>query len=159
MLEYEYSFKVKDIKPFINFCEKDGYKKDKEIFQIRILYTNNNKILARITNNQMEKEQISYLDFKEENESKKILKLSQESQILEINDKNKEFVNSILKIFKFIKSKELKRKRYIYIKNHVKFEIDDYLQPKMKVVAIEGDKNQVDKVYEDIKELYDKYKV
>lgn len=27
MLEYEYSFKVTDIKPFIKFCEEQKYKK------------------------------------------------------------------------------------------------------------------------------------
>ena len=33
-------------------------------------------------------------------------------------------------------------------KSDVKFEIDDYTRPQMKVVAIEGEKSQVDKVYQ-----------
>ncbi len=35
----------------------------------------------------------------------------------------------------------------------VKFEIDDYITPCMKVVAIEGEKESVDKVYEELKNL------
>lgn len=79
--------------------------------QTRILYRNGNKILARITTNEIESKNPTYLNFKEKNDTEKVLKISQESPILEINEDNKEFVNYILKIFNFIKSKELKRTR------------------------------------------------
>ena len=79
--------------------------------QTRILYRNGNKILARITTNEIESKNPTYLNFKEKNDTKKVLKISQESPILEINEDNKEFVNYILNMFNFIKSKELKRTR------------------------------------------------
>ena len=40
--------------------------------------------------------------------------------------------------------------RYVFEKGDVKFEIDDYTRPEMKVVAIEGEKTQVDKVYQEL---------
>lgn len=159
MVEYEYSFKVKDIQPFIAYCEEKGYIKEKDVEQIRILYKNNNGILARITTNEIEGKVSKYLNFKEENESEQVLKVSQESPMLEIDENNREFVESILKIFDFVKSKELKRKRYVYKKNNVTFEIDNYSKPEMKVVAIEGKKDQVDKIYSEIQDLYQKYKL
>ena len=49
--EYEYSFYVEEIEPYIQYCEKNDYKKTSEGNQIRELYKNGNKILARITKN------------------------------------------------------------------------------------------------------------
>lgn len=49
MLEYEYSFVVKDIRPYIEYCENEGYSKISENTQIRELFISPNKILARIT--------------------------------------------------------------------------------------------------------------
>ena len=50
------------------------------------------------------------------------------------------------------KDKTLIRKRWVYKKDEITFEIDDYKEPKMKVVAIEGNKEQVDKVYQELEE-------
>ena len=47
--EYEYSMKVKDIKPFINYCKKNNYNLINKTTQKRVLYRNDNKILARVT--------------------------------------------------------------------------------------------------------------
>ena len=52
--EYEYSSKVNDIKPFIEYCEKNGYKKEDEYNQTRILYRNNDKLLARLTTDEVD---------------------------------------------------------------------------------------------------------
>ena len=134
-------------------------KKGEKIFQTRTLYTNNNKILARITVNEIEGNKTVYLKFKEENNSEQVLKISKESQMLEINQTNKESIESILNMLNFKKSKELKRNRYIYEKENVKFEIDDYFQPEMKVVAIEGEKEEVDKIYMELENLYKKCKI
>lgn len=79
--------------------------------------------------------------------------------MLEINQTNKESIESILNMLNFKKSKELKRNRYIYEKENVKFEIDDYFQPEMKVVAIEGEKEEVDKIYMELENLYKKCKI
>ena len=51
MEEYEYSFKVSSIKPYIEYCEKNDYKKESEILENRKVYENkyNPNIIARIT--------------------------------------------------------------------------------------------------------------
>ena len=45
------------------------------------------------------------------------------------------------------KEKEQKQER--------QFEIDNYTQPAMKVAAIEGEKEKVDKVYNEVKKYFD----
>ena len=49
MEEYEYSFKVDSIKPYIDYCEKNSYKKSINV-QNRIVYENihNRNIIAVI---------------------------------------------------------------------------------------------------------------
>ena len=47
--EYEYSFKVKSIKEFIQYCTINGYENKEEYFQTRILYKNDGPIMARVT--------------------------------------------------------------------------------------------------------------
>ncbi len=49
--EYEYSFKVKSISEFIQYCIDNKYEKKKEYLQTRILYKNGGPIMARITEN------------------------------------------------------------------------------------------------------------
>ena len=58
----------------------------------------------------------------------------------------------------FNKFKTLERKRYVYKKNNAKFEIDEYSAPeKMYVVAIEGEKEEVDSIYEEVNKLFGSY--
>lgn len=159
MIEYEYSFKVSDIKPFIKFCESNNYQKEESITQTRVLYKNGSGILARITTNEKNNKVLQYLNFKEENESDKVLKESKETSMLEINNENEEFIKSMLEIFDFYKSKELKRIRYIYKNDKVKFEIDYYIKPEMQVIAIEGKKDEVDMIYKELESLYKEYKI
>ena len=148
MMEYEYSFKVKDLKPFFEYCKKNKYRKIKEVKQIRDLYTNNSGIEARVT---ISKESI-IIDFKEEDNTNNILKNTKESLPLNLNKKNIKNFYSILDILGYYKMKHLIRTRTVYKKGKVKFEIDKYTQPeKMNVVAIEGQKEEVDKVYKEIK--------
>ena len=52
-------------------------------------------------------------------------------------------------------SKKLERKRYVYNHKNVIFEIDKYTVPTMNVVAIEGKKEEVDKVYNELKVVID----
>lgn len=70
-----------------------------------------------------------------------------------------DFVNSCIEMLNFKKYKELYRIRYIYTKNNVKFEIDEYLRPKMKVVGLEGNKEEVDKVYEILEDKFESLKI
>ena len=59
---------------------------------------------------------------------------------------------SILETLNFVEAANNLRKRYIYQKGGVKFEIDEYIRPQMNVVAIEGEKEEVEIVYSEIKD-------
>lgn len=155
--EYEYSVKVKDIEPFIVYCKKNNYELINKTAQKRVLYRNNNKILARITTIKEGESKNIFLDFKDENESDDVLKISRESGKINVTD-NMNFVNDILSILEFDFYKELDRLRYVYVKNNVTFEIDEYIKPEMKVVGIEGAKEEVDKVYKVLEDEFKKCK-
>ena len=154
--EYEYSSKVKDVKPFIEYCKRNGYKLESEFEQKRVLYKNDSGVLARVTTNNFNNGDCKvFLDFKDENESGDTLKVSRESGKIDVTD-NMDFTNSMLTMLNFKLHKELKRTRYVYTKENVKFEIDDYKQPEMQVVGIEGNKEQVDIVYNKLEEHFKK---
>lgn len=152
--EYEYSAKVKDIEPFINYCKENNYKLINKTAQKRVLYRNSNKILARVTIIEDGKSKNIFLDFKDENEADDVLKISRESGKINVTD-NMDFVNAVFSMLEFDFYKELDRVRYVYVKNKITFEIDEYIKPEMKVVGIEGAKEEVDEVY---KVLEDKFK-
>ena len=153
-VEYEYSYKVKNLKPFIDYCEKNNYEFVSENMQVRTLYKNVNKTMARITkkvNNGIEK---TVLDFKDDNLNDEVLNVSRETIPLEVTSDNEEAIFSILDMLDYKKDKVLERTRYVYEKNQVTFELDEYTSPEvMCVVAVEGKKEEVDKVYDDIKDL------
>lgn len=154
MKEYEYSFKVLDLTPYINYCKENGYILKESTSQIRVLYRNSNKTLARITTKIKNNEKRTFLDFKDDNQSNETLKLSKESLPLEITEKDFESVYSILQMLNYSKDVTLIRDRVVYEKDNVKFEIDNYSSPeRMYVVAIEGDKTEVDLIYNEIKEM------
>lgn len=155
--EYEYSMKVKDIKPFINYCKKNNYNLINKTTQKRVLYRNDNKILARVTTIQEDKSKNIFLDFKDENESDDTLKISRESGKIDVTGKMN-FVNAVLSMLEFDFYKELDRVRYVYTKDKVIFEIDEYLKPEMKVVGIEGNKEEVDKIYKVLENEIKKWK-
>lgn len=155
--EYEYSTKVKDLEPFMNYCRENGYELINKNAQKRILYRNNNKILARVTTIEDGKSKNIFLDFKDENESDSILKVSRESGKINVTE-NMDFVNAVLSMLEFDLHKELDRVRYVYVKNNVTFEIDEYLKPEMKVVAIEGIKEEVDEVYKALEDKFESLK-
>lgn len=155
MKEYEYSFKVKSIKPYVEYCEKNNYELKKAIEQNRIVYENihNAKIISRITTENTDGKEIKIIDFKNVNKKNNDLKLSCESIPLAINNKNSKSIESILKVLEFKKVANLNRIRRVYEKNKVIFEIDEYTTPKMNVVAIEGLRDNVDQVYKVISKL------
>ena len=155
MEEYEYSFKVTDIKPYITYCENNNYEKIEEYSQIRNLYKNDSKVMARVTIIENEKDKKIIFDFKDDNLSDATLKVCRESLPLEVTEDNMKSVESILEILDYKIKKELIRDRVVFIKDNVKFEIDNYSSPEvMCVVGIEGEKVKVDKVYKEIKKLY-----
>jgi len=155
--EYEYSFKVKNIKDFLDYCENNNYKKQEEYFQTRTLYKNGGAIMARITENEYEEKSEKILNFKDDNLNDKILKTSRESKDLIINKDNEDFVMSLIEILNLNTKKVLKRKRYVYEKENVKFEIDEYVEPLMNVIAIEGKKEETGKENIQLHEVREKF--
>ena len=157
MEEYEYSYNVTDIKPYIEYCEQNGYKKIGEIAQHRKVYENlhNRNIISRITT----KDDVTVIDFKNTSEKRKNLNISSESKSLVIDNSNKEFFDSMLTTLDFEQSADNYRVRYVYQKGNVKFEIDNYTSPKMYVIGIEGERKAVDKVFEELEEINSKYKI
>lgn len=153
--EYEYSFKVKDITPFISYCINNNYELKSKYEQTRTLYKNGGKVMARITKNVYKDSEVEILNFKDDDLSDSVLKVRRESKDLIINDENRDFVKSLLEILELNDTKKLVRKRYVYTYENVIFEIDKYIIPFMNVVAIEGKKEEVDKVYNDLKSVID----
>ncbi len=106
--------------------------------------------MARITKNIYIDKVVEILNFKDDNLNDSILKVSRESKNLKITNENKEFITSLLEILDLVKVKKLIKKRYVYKKKEVTFELDKYSSPLMNVVAIEGKKEEVDKIYKEI---------
>jgi hypothetical protein len=92
-------------------------------------------------------------DCKNVGEEHKNLKISNESIPMAITDNNRDAINSVLEVLDFYVAANNVRNRYVYEKESVKFEIDDYIEPKAQVVAIEGEKSAVDKVYKEIQKI------
>lgn len=155
MEEYEISLIAKSVSPFIKYCEKNGYVKSSERKENRIVYENKHSrnIIARITTSWVDNKEQTFFDFKNKEYQEKNLKISQESMQMQVTDENRQIIQSFLRVLDFEKSADNLRVRYIYQKEKVTFEIDDYIRPDNNVIAIEGDKEQVDRIYKEIKEL------
>lgn len=87
-------------------------------------------------------------DFKKVWKNDNLLKVSKESEAMVLDELGIKIARSMLEVMDFEQSADNLRTRYVFEKGDVKFEIDDYTRPQMKVVAIEGEKSQVDKVYQ-----------
>ena len=153
MEEYEYNFKVKSLEPVFMYLKENNYK---EIFnkkQNRIVYENikNRNIISRITSN----DEDYIFDFKNKSYETETLKILKESLPLKIKKEDIENVKSILDVLGFEQTSNIVRTRFVFVKDEVKFEIDDYIKPKMLVVAVEGKRDKVDKVYNEVKKMFD----
>lgn len=152
MNEYEYSFKVESIKPYIEYCENNNYEKESDVTQNRIVYENKHTpdIIARITKKIVNGEENNIFDLKNVGKRDENLKDSTESIPLTITQENEEIINSMIAVLDFYEAANNYRTRHVYKKNGVKFEIDDYIKPEMQVVGIEGNNDKVDKIYNEI---------
>lgn len=151
MTEYEYSFEVKSLDKYIAYLEDNGYTKLSESEQVRTVYHHNNGTIARVTIDDCGGKIVKTLDFKQGGESG-LLNVREESKAIEFIDDE-----AALSILDFLGYKEkivLHRKRYVYTRDGVKCELDKYTSPFIScVVAVEGKKALVDKVYSEIKKL------
>lgn len=154
MIEYEYSFRATSIKPFINYCQENGYKYISRATENRIVFENkeNRKLISRITITDDGDGRKCLFDFKNNGRSNDALKVAKESSVLQVKMEDIEIVKNMLKMIGFEQSADNLRTRYVYEKDGVKFEIDEYVRPKMNVIGIEGDKEMVDKIYLDTKD-------
>ncbi len=151
-MEYEYSFKVNDINKYINYCKDNNYEFIEETKQSRTIYRNPNKTMARITIKENNGNITKCLDFKEDKLSDAVLIERKESSAIEFDSISN--AESILDFLDYKKDNTLIRKRTVFKKNGVKFELDDYIEPEISyVVAIEGNKEEVDKVYQEVVKL------
>lgn len=155
MEEYEYSFNVDSVKPFINYCENHGYKKLSKEHQNRVVYQNHHipNVIARITKTKDGSKCRTVFDCKKIEQSDKDLKVSKESMEISVTSGNKASILSMLETLGFYVAADNTRTRYVYEKDSVRFEIDEYVSPQMNVVAIEGQKGAVDKVYAMVRNL------
>ncbi len=155
MEEYEYSIKAKSVKPYIEYCEKNKYKLIEKVEQNRKVYENrySKDIIARITTSIKDGKKEIVFDCKNIGTRNEALKISQESLPFFITEDNIKEVESFLNVLNFYQSANNNRIRYVYKKSGVKLEIDDYTSPVMCVIGIEGEKQKVDKVYNDLKDL------
>lgn len=153
MKEYEYSMKVKSVEPFIEYCKANNYA-EKVSQQNRIVFENkaNNHVIARLTTELQAGKETTFLDFKNINVKKDNLNVSDESELMEVTDENRKVIFSMLDTLEFYEVANNLRTRYTFKKDGVIFEIDDYQRPQMKIVAIEGDIRNVEKIYKEVLE-------
>lgn len=151
-MEYEYSFKVKSLEPYIEYCEKNGYVLEKDVKQQGFVFKAPNKTQARIKiETPKNGTTTKVLDFKDDDSSKTLLKVRRETKVLEFQDN--EAVASILEFLGYEDDGSYIRRRRVFVKNGVIFEMDYYIKSRNKVMAIEGEKEEVDKVFNEIKEI------
>lgn len=152
MIEYEYNFKVDDIGVVTKFCEENEFVLVSKTSENRVVFENkqNRKIISRLTTNFGESEKVTVWDFKNVGKNDNLLKVSKESEAMVLDESGIKIARSMLEVMDFEQSADNLRTRYVFEKGDVKFEIDDYTRPQMKVVAIEGEKSQVDKVYQEL---------
>lgn len=151
-MEYEYSYKVEDLKEYLEYIESNYTFEDK-YKEKRVIYRNRDTI-ARITY----KKDIMTLDFKENKISNDDLIIRKESKSIKFD--NLDNCEDILSFLGYKKDNSMLRYRSIYKGKNIKFEIDEYIEPeKAYVVSFEGDKDISDKVNEYFKPLNEKYKM
>ncbi len=161
MEEYEYSYKVSNLKPYITYCEENGYRKEPAVLQNRKVYDNEklSNVIARLTTTVVNERRKTTFDFKNITSREENLNISLESLSIKVDDTNRKFINSMLDTLEFKLCADNKRTRYVYKKNNVTFEIDDYSKPKMYVIAIEGDRKEVEKVNKELENINKLYQV
>ena len=155
-IEQEYSFKVSDLKPFFTYLDNNNYELIETTEQVRTLYKKNDNTMLRLTVKKSNDKVVKELDFKQDNLSNDPYIERKES--LPIVYEDDEAVQSIINFLDYKKAIELVRKRYVYKKNDIKFEIDEYISPEQAlVVAVEGQKDIIEEIYNELKDKYNNY--
>lgn len=155
-IEQEFSFKVTNINPFINYCKDNCFIKLEKTEQVRTLYKKEDKTMLRLTVKKSGRKVVKEMDFKQDILSSDVYIERKES--LPISYEDDEAVNSIIDFLGYKKDVELVRTRYVFEKDKVKVEIDNYISPeKMLVVSIEGNVKESEALFNEFKKKYNKY--
>lgn len=159
MEEYEKSFQVDDIQPFLDYCKDNNFNFVYTVQQNRKVFENkhNRNIIARITRNQKDDTTEIIFDCKNCNRKNVNLTISQESAELLLSESSEKVMLSILSTIDFELVADNFRTRYVFVKDNIKFEIDNYTSPSMKIVAIEGEQSLVDETYKNIQSKLGKH--
>jgi len=140
-MEYEYSFEVRNLEQYIKYCISNNYTHVSNNKEKRIIFRNKNKTMARIT---ISDDKDIFLDFKDDILNNEVLIERRETPKIKINN------------LEYKEDNTLERTRIKYKKGKVTFELDQYIQPKETcVVAIEGEKEDTDDVYKEVRSLID----
>ena len=107
-------------------------------------------LISRITTTQKNGEKICLFDFKNKTIGNDKFKVAKESLPMRLEYDQIEIAKSMLEVLGFEQSADNLRTRYVYLKDGVEFEIDQYTRPQMNVIGIEGEKDKVDKIYQHI---------
>ena len=107
-------------------------------------------LISRITTTQKNGEKICLFDFKNKTIGNDKFKVAKESLPMRLEYDQIEIAKSMLEVLGFEQSADNLRTRYVYLKDGVEFEIDQYTRPQMNVIGIEGEKDKVDKIYKHI---------
>lgn len=151
-MEYEYCYKVRDLKEYLKLIESK-YELKEKYQEKRVIYRNKDTI-ARITYKNNNK----YLDFKENKISKDDLIIRRESKAIQFDSLDN--CEDILSFLNYKKDNSMLRTRSIYVGDRIKFEIDEYIEPeKAFVVSFEGDKKICDEQNKQFTELNQKYQI
>ena len=141
-MEYEYSYRVTDLTEYLEYVN-ENYEFVEMFKEKRVIYRGNGTI-ARIT-------------FKEDKLRDNGLIERKESKKIKFDDIDS--CEDILSFLGYEKDNTISRYRSIYKGDGIKFEIDEYIEPKGLVFSFEGDKEVCDKVDLELKDLHDKYKI
>lgn len=152
MKEYEYSFEVNSLIPYIEYCNNNGYELVSSNKQQRIIYRHPNSTMARVTIIEKNGKVTKELDFKESILSTSVLHERKESLTISFDDEKA--IKSMLDFLGYKRDNSLIRTRIVFKKGKVKLELDDYEFPrKALIVAVEGAKLEADEVYNEIRNL------
>ena len=150
MKEREYHTKIESIDTAKRFTTIHNFNLIFSAEQNITIFRNENKTMARITENICSSWSSTLLDFKEDKLGESPLSIRRESKAMEISDIDATM--SILDFLGYKKDNSLKRNRWVYTRGDITVEIDEYLEPETSfVLSIEGnDYDGVDKLYNEI---------
>lgn len=136
-MEYEYCYKVDDLKDYLSYIE-NNYKFQEKYHEERIIYRNKDKI-ARISSRNGE----IFLSFKENKISDSDLTVRKESMEIKVDSLKK--CEDILKFLDYKKDNVITRIRSVFVGEGIKFEVDEYMKPeKSFILSFEGKKRVCD---------------